>query len=128
MITCYSLLEIHISNETLLARPVAWDVEDADGFGNDMNGNPINAVGWHTTCPSCGNLVEFGKEDIYVGRDGSEHNVKCCTCDSGKKFKKTQHLTPGSPETATYVDPITAGLFTVGYDLEVLEQLDEKLN
>lgn len=81
--TPFDLKAVRIGKETVHARPIAWDREDADGAGNDSNGVPMSAVRFTTTCPSCSQLVEFGTNDVFTGKDGTPNNVVCISCQAG---------------------------------------------
>jgi len=138
MTECYKLIDIMCGGEQLQARPVDWDREVVDGFGNDQKGDPVNAIGFHTTCPSCGNLVDFKKCDLYVGKDKSENNIKCEFCGCGAEFDKSQYEGKEGEEVVekkiklpslkakrlVFRDPITDGLFDEEIDLKLLKKLD----
>ena len=74
----YDLLEVQMYDEILFARPIAWDEEDADGFGNNEKGEPVKPVRWMSTCPKCGQLVEFDKTNMHF-RGGNW--ITRCECD-----------------------------------------------
>lgn len=137
MTECYKLVDVVCGGHQLQARPVGWDGEDVDGFGNDKKGYPVIAIEFHTTCPQCGNLVDFNKCDLYVGKDRSENNIKCETCGCGADFLKPQHagnkkgitekkikLSAFGAEKLIFRDPIADGLFDEEVDLELLKKLD----
>lgn len=124
----YALSDFDINGTAIQARPVGWDGEDADGFGMDVAGEPVYPNAWVTTCPFCGNMVEVKKEEIYISEDGTEFSVKCDSCKSGKPFKRLQFDNDSDgPDTAVFIDPIKAGLFTMEHDDKLLEQLDKDL-
>lgn len=124
----YALSDFDVNGVTVQARPTGWDGEDVDGYGNDIAGEPVYPNVWVTTCPSCGNMIEIKKEEVYVSEDGTEFCVKCNDCESGKPFKRLQ-FSQGSdgPDIAVFLDPIEAGLFSIEHDSELLKQLDEEL-
>jgi hypothetical protein len=128
MIQCYELIDVRIKNEMIQARPVAWDREICDGFGNDSKGVPVNSTEFHATCPFCGNLVHFAKTDIY-----SKDNIKCLECGAGNTKVEEDEVvvstTPSAPKVVqpkrdVFQDPIESGLFDVDVDHELLERLE----
>ena len=128
MILCYELIDVKVKNEKIQARPVAWDREICDGFGNDSKGEPVNSTEFHATCPFCGNLVHFAKTDI-----GSKGDIKCHTCGAGKARTEEDEVvvseTPSTtkivqPKRDVFQDPIASGLFDVDVDHELLERLE----
>lgn len=134
MTSCYDLITIKLKNEIIQARPVAWDREIADGFGNDVRGNPVTAVEFHATCPYCGNLVHFTSDDIYKDKQEKD-NVKCLMCRAGsevgnvgapKELKKTLAGGPKAIESKVlvFIDPIADGLFDLEVDHDLLKELD----
>lgn len=130
MTKCYELIEIRIKNEDVFARPVAWDREIYDGFGNDKSGNPVNPTEFQATCPHCGNLVHFASKDIYKD-DKNKSNVKCFICGAGIQNVKGVEETQQKPETKevtpqkeVFIDPIATGLFNLEVNYELLEKLD----
>jgi hypothetical protein len=98
-IPAYDLRDIIIKGEVVQARPIQWDGKIYDGFGNDENGNPVMPISWVTTCPSCGNMVQFGIKD-YVGTKDGIDVVHCAQC--------TQDQVPAPPEP----EPVPLGELT----------------
>lgn len=83
MSTPFDLKEVRVGKEVVHARPIAWDREDFDGFGNDKDGTPMQPIKFHTTCPACAQLMEFALPDLFKGVDGSSDNLVCATCKAG---------------------------------------------
>lgn len=81
---CYEWSEITVYKELVRARPVGWDREIVDSDGNDKDGIPVVAVEFETTCPYCGNLLQFKTSDIYCSV-GNSANIKCGTCNKGNE-------------------------------------------
>ena len=123
----YALSDFDINGTIVQARPVGWDGEDVDGFGNDISGNPVYPTLWVTTCPHCGNMVEIRKEEVFISEDNTEFCVKCNSCESGKPLKRIQFGQESGPDTAVFLDPIEAGLFSMEHDSKLLKQLDKEL-
>lgn len=80
----FQLKEIYIGDEMMHARPVQWDGKDFfDGEGRNERGDYINAIAWQTTCPGCGQQIQFGLNDVYIADDGTEDNISCPHCKAG---------------------------------------------
>jgi hypothetical protein len=137
MTECYKLIDVVCGGHKLQARPVDWDRQDVDGFGNDRKGEPVNAIGFHTTCPRCGNLIDFRRSTLYVGTDETENNIKCESCGCGTDFSKLQNEESGketverkievpilTAKKLVFRDPIADGLFDEEVDLNLLAKLD----
>jgi len=141
MTQCYQLIDVVCKGQQLQARPVEWDREDYTGFGKDRKGTEVKAVGFHTTCPNCGNLIAFKSTELYVGKNKSENNVKCGQCHYGtdkqdvvKEDKSVVHkiaklkvevVEPTiEPVVAAFRDPIADGLFDEDVNFELLKELD----
>lgn len=128
MTTCYEFIDIKIKNEMIQARPVAWDREIYDGFGNDRHGKPVLATEFEATCPFCGNLIHFSKESIY--KDSSKNdNIKCQECNAGNinvedtgQVKTEKVAIKANKEV--FIDPIASGLFDEEYDVELLKKVE----
>lgn len=131
MTTCYEFIDVKLLGERIQARPVAWDREICDGFGNDKNGTPVVAIEFHATCPYCGNLVHFSKSDVYKDSFG-EDNIKCLTCHRGNEAVASAStvveevkvtLPTIQPKKQTFIDPIASGLFDLEVNMELLEKV-----
>ena len=123
MIPCYTLLEVNVGTEKILARPVRWVIEDVDGFGHDKDGNDVVPSGYHATCPKCGNLIDFAAEQIYIDEHLVEY-VACDNCNAGAD--KIGDIDLSKPiEDSEIIDPIKDGVFDIEVDLEVLETLED---
>ena len=120
MIPAYALIEVFVGSEKVSARPVRWDAEDFTGFGKTETGEDLVVTGYHTTCPFCGNLIDFDSKLIYLDEDENQH-VKCDSCGVG-----TQN--PSTVKTeAVFTDPILNNQFNgVEIDYEILKILDLK--
>lgn len=114
MIKCFELITVKLADEFVQARPVAWDKEIVDGFGNDKDGNEVTPVEFDATCPKCGNLVHFSTKDIY--KVSGDDNIKCGECFAGNER---------APDL--FKDPISAGVFKMDVDVDLLTKLDSKL-
>jgi len=132
MIPCYKLVEVRVGSQIVSARPVRWDEQDEDGFGHSVDGKEISAIGFHTTCPSCGELIDFDNVDLYLAIDDSENNLSCGACGAGNKKLETQADSPKEEiqdrkeieiKSAGFIDPIAEGLFDVEIDEEILGKL-----
>lgn len=106
--TPFDLKEVRVDNETVHARPIAWDREDFDGFGNDKAGNPMQPTQFHTTCPACAQLITFALSDLYVGVDGSLDNLVCGSCKAGveRAADKPAVIAKVVAAKSPFVDPI----------------------
>ena len=128
MTECYGLKDVVVGKESIMARPVGWDKEDYDGFGHDKDGNDVNAIQWHATCPACAQLLDFEHKDVYVV-DNVEY-VGCSSCKTGEKPEISgisglakEELGISNPvdieelvgklEDAKFIDPIADGLFDI---------------
>lgn len=125
MIPCYALIDVKIGSVEIKARPVGWNGADYDGQGNNANGEPLEAIAFHTTCPNCGNLVHFMSQEIYKSPDGAENNITCSGCGAGAEKAKIQ---PRDAAKAWLKDPLADRTFSDEIvDLELLAKLDEEL-
>jgi hypothetical protein len=124
-VPAYSLYDFNINGITIQARPSGWDGVDEDGCGNDINGNIVYPNEWVTTCPHCGYLVYIKKAEVYISTDNTQNSYRCDNCDAGKPQKSLQFVESSEPETATFLDPIESGLFSIEYDAKLLAELDE---
>jgi hypothetical protein len=128
MIACYSLLDIVVQGQVSQARPIEWNVPDEDGFGNDKNGKPIEATGWHTTCPFCAQLIEFHKNDLFIAVDGTENNVKCNGCKAGSTPKRAQFQPEPKKSVLVVRDPLSDWAYEQApIDLDKLALFDAEL-
>ena len=129
--TCYDLINVVIKKEQVQARPIAWDREIYDTDGNDVKGEPVEAVEFHTTCPYCGDLIHFAKDEILwiAENDQPEGNVQCEECGAGKKLEISEDGTPQPRQISAvqveFLDPIAEGLFDVEIDQELFEKVEE---
>lgn len=69
----YDRIEIIIAGSKLTARPVDFD------FG--LDGNPIKAIKFESTCPICGQIILFVDKDII--KRGNAKYVGCNNCNNG---------------------------------------------
>lgn len=119
MTVCYNFITLKLKEEEIQARPVKWDREIADGFGNDAQENPVKPTEFHATCPYCGNLVHFSVNDIYKDVYNND-NIKCPTCYTGNETGKSVALSQGE----IFIDPINKGIFGLEVNKELLDKLD----
>jgi hypothetical protein len=112
MNTPFDLKEVRIGRDIVHARPIAWDREDFDGFGNDKDGEQMKPVSFHTTCPACAQLVEFSPDSLFTGVDGSIDNLACGSCKAGvERAKDKPAVVAQIIETQSpFVDPVAGGL------------------
>ena len=128
----YDLIYVTVGDQQLGARPTVWDGKDETGFGQTIEGQPVEAVEWITTCPGCADLVNVIKDKLYISSDDTKLCFKCPTCETGKKFKEFQFLdeeekAKKAVEIVTaFIDPIKEGLFDHPIDHELLAKLDEE--
>lgn len=137
-IPAYDLIDITVGRFKSTARPIEWDGKDEDGVGNDANGRPINAVMYMTTCPACGQLIQFKSDDLYQSVN-DQNNVKCQHCGTGNDRMPTPDeihdlIVILDDETISesdklviphkaFVDPILSGEFDIPIDVEKLNEL-----
>lgn len=124
---CYELIDVKIKSELIQARPIRWDREIADGFGNDKNGEPVESIEFHTTCPYCGNLIQFTRDSLFIDVMGNKYNITCLSCKAGNLPAMIENK--GSertinPISMVFIDPIAEGLFDVEVDEERLLKLE----
>jgi hypothetical protein len=114
MSTPFDLKEVRVGKEVVHARPIAWDREDADGFGNDKNGDPMQPTKFHTTCPACAQLMEFSPTDLFEGVDGSSDNLACASCKAGveRAANKPAVIAKVVEIKSPFVDPIANKLMS----------------
>jgi len=137
-INAYELKAVSIGDETVYARPVAWDQEDEDGFGNSKTGEPISAITWETVCPTCGQLLHFNASHVFSG-----NLVVCNVCGAGaeaaEKFGdmkecqdllsepeevKTEAMAAMNTETMLFCNPIAEGRIKLDINKETMDLLD----
>ena len=130
MIPCYSLKDVLVGSEMVSARPVGWDKVDYDGFGHDKDGEDVQAIEWASTCPSCGDLLQFIVTDIFKLNDN--YCVECKECGAGKRPEGLDISNPIDPEKmlenyvdVSFVDPIKSGTFDIEIDKDRLLRLAE---
>ena len=120
----YDRIELIVAGkQKLSARPI--------NFRYDDDGNPVEVTLYETTCPGCGNMIQFVPSQM-VEKDGLWY-VGCFVCNkgfvepeksapelvvepevivrpSGQKLEKERPLVPvdrGCP----FIDPIEVGIF-----------------
>lgn len=125
--TPFDLKEVRVGKEIVRARPIAWADEDADGFGNDKNGNPIQPTQFHTTCPACAQLMEFGLNDLFTGVDGSVDNLACVSCKAGveRAPNKPAVIAKIIETKSPFVDPIAEKLIQAMISKQQAFKVDE---
>lgn len=139
----YTLMPVYIGPHMVYSRPIEWNAEDVDGFGNDKEGKPVKAVRWHSTCPECAQLIDFDNSKIFT--DGKDLFVACEECGTGSTSEKTalssakveekddvfedeedlhdSWLPMSKTTTSMFVDPISAGKIMIDVNLEMLDLL-----
>lgn len=85
----YNFRDIKIGDHLTTGRPIEWD-----GPVNEDTWDEVSAVKFHTTCPECGELIEFGDEYIQAQCDG---------CDIGE-WVKADALEPFQ-DPGVFLDP-----------------------
>ena len=104
-VLAYSLRHVFVNGAEVESRPVQWDGKDYDGQGHDESGRGVLPIAYITTCPECGNLIQFGASDIVI-KDGKDI-VVCQRCLSpgnsgrpklGPPNTKLQNTMPKSSE------------------------------
>jgi hypothetical protein len=124
MTTCYDFITIRLKHEDIQARPVAWNKEIVDGFGNGSDGKPVSPTEFHATCPYCGNLIHFTVDDIFKDVNETD-NVKCLTCRSGNEaVEEVKKQAAIAPKTSIFIDPIATGLFDLEVDMDLLDSAE----
>ena len=71
----FDLRDIAIGDKVIQARPVVWDREMYGGDGTDKDGEMAVPTKLQTTCPHCGNFIEFSAEYI---------SIACGNCHAGQ--------------------------------------------
>jgi hypothetical protein len=117
--TVFDRIELHIGSEATTARP--YD------FVFDKHRNPIEAIMYETTCPDCGQCMQFNKNEIKT--DDGRAFVICGGCQKPPKFRPIvqiqikddgQHIENEHKrnlaekmreEVTPWIDPIAAGIF-----------------
>lgn len=138
-IGCYQLIDISIGNNYTTARPIAWDRDDYFGNGNDSKGIPIIAVRYVTTCPGCGQGLEFNRNDILVKNDVNCIGCAICRITVAPAIPKSTsailaELPPAHKDdddiplppapSAVFKDPVLEGLLEVELDLDLQVLID----
>lgn len=130
MTPCYELKFVKIKNEVVGARPIGWNDVDIDGFGHDASGNDVMAVEWMTTCPYCGNMVQFEVAGVAKIKtdDQEDEYVSCGECGAGAEFipeSSKSGLDESNPvdvdsivlDVADFMDPLNEDFgFEIDYD------------
>jgi DNA-directed RNA polymerase subunit M/transcription elongation factor TFIIS len=88
-ISAYELRSVRIGNVKVESRPIQWDGKDYDGQGNDANGKPLVPTLYMTTCPKCGQMLQFSNSDITTA-----NNVDSVICTHCSKTTKTKPVKP----------------------------------
>jgi hypothetical protein len=135
----YDLIDVIVSGGEVQARPIAWDGEDVDGQGHDAQGRQLLATRYHTTCPKCGQLVEFETDNIAwvpaSGNSPASGHVNCVFCGPEVVKANPTPLPPAPPATPVLIekpiqpgpiiDPIVAGLFSLDLlDIQFIQKCE----
>lgn len=112
----FDRLIVVIAGYELTARPIA--------FIYDNLNNPVDATLFETTCPECGNLIQFTRNDVI--NINNEMHVNCVKCDYGavkNRKKDTIIIKTGTfgqqlvsekikvDDVCPFQDPIELGIF-----------------
>lgn len=81
-VPAYDLRRVNIDGTIVEARPIQWNGKIYDGQGNDADGNPVKATMYMTTCPKCGQMIQF--KDTEILETGNGDLVGCSNCGAGK--------------------------------------------
>lgn len=79
-VNVYERIDITVAGDRLTARP--------SEFSFDNDGNPTAAVRYETTCPKCGNLIDFCVDDVWHAAD--QDHVACSHCGAGKHKQEAE--------------------------------------
>lgn len=79
----FELRRVCVVDEFVEARPIQWDGKDYTGDGRDQDGRLIQPTMYVTTCPKCGNMIQFGKDDIL--EEGDRDSIGCPNCHAGEQ-------------------------------------------
>lgn len=120
-IPAYDLIKVYVTNKPVEARPVQWDGKDFTGQGVDKDGNDINAIAYITTCPNCGDLIQFMVNSVV--KDGDHDTIVCNTCATKKKKVGILHKQVKPENKPEYLDreEKRPGLFSPESDLKPAE-------
>ena len=107
----YRRIDIVVGGESLTARPIEFEYDNEE--------NPIKVLKYETTCPNCGQAIQFALSETIIINDIS--NVSC-TCDANNKkiIKNTVEIKASGQESrfvkmavqlVPFIDPIESGAF-----------------
>lgn len=90
----YERINITVAGDPLTARPSEFSFDD--------DGNPTAAIRYETTCPKCGNLIDFCVDDVWHAAD--QDHVACTHCGAGR-HKPEPESEPEPTPAAIAADP-----------------------
>jgi hypothetical protein len=116
----YDRIDVVVAGlEELTARPTKFETDD--------DGNPTLAIEFETTCPSCGEVINFIVEEIM--QHGGKSHVNCPNCQTnyideykdkkpdisvrmgGQKIDKEKPRQEKKGPVCPFIDPIEEGMF-----------------
>lgn len=105
----YDRIDVIIGGEKLTARPVE--------FEHDQDGNPVAVTKFETTCPLCGNAVQFSAPDT------KPEEIVAVACDCKREppvIAPPSRLRPMAEKVleapvyvCPFVDPLELGLMII---------------
>jgi endogenous inhibitor of DNA gyrase (YacG/DUF329 family) len=75
--TPWDLVKVNIGGIMIDARPIKWDGNPIDNEGRMATGIMVRPLLYMTTCPHCGQLIEF---------KANHKTAKCPSCGKGETF------------------------------------------
>jgi hypothetical protein len=118
----YDLIEIIWNDESLLARPIKWNVDTTAQDFNPEESEDVIATNYELVCPGCGSMCLFSINSL---------EIKCEECDSSTN--NPAYINQSSVDLKTEDQPIienqpTIGLINDEDEVEISDSIFDSLH